>query len=139
DRTGVVRLVLRDADLLFSESEEARRTALGGAQHLVGQPEFQTPEEVQHIVELIESEEVVVHLLERPAPLDPTDPERAVVLIGGELGGGEARPYSIVKAQYRVGGTHGTVGVIGPTRMDYARAVALVEHVAALLSRVGDA
>src|SRR5690606_22295662 len=102
---------------------------------------------VQHIVELIESEDVVVHLLERPARFDPEHPERAVVLIGGELDGGlpgrteggEGSPYSVVKAQYRIGGTHGTVGIIGPTRMDYARAVALVEHVAALLSRTADA
>lgn len=143
DRTGVVRLVLRDAAVLFSEDEEGRRAAVGGAQHLVGQPEFQAPEEVQHVVELIENEEVVVHLLERPAPLDPAHPERAVVLIGGELDGGPdggtGSPYSIVRAHYRVGGTRGTVGVIGPARMDYARAVALVEHVAALLSRASDA
>jgi heat-inducible transcriptional repressor len=144
DRTGIVRLVLRDATVLFSEGDEARRAALGGAQHLVGQPEFQAPEEVQHVVELIENEAVVVHLLEQPARLDPLHPERAVVLIGGEIGGGhagrgEGSPYSVVTAQYRVGGARGTVGVIGPTRMDYARAVALVEHVAALLSRVGDA
>ena len=143
DRTGVVRLVLRDAPVLFSEAEEAGRAALGGAQHLVGQPEFQAPEEVQHVVELIESDEVVVHLLERPAAFDPEHPERAVVLIGGEIDGGrlgaEGSPYSVVKAQYRVGSTRGIVGVIGPTRMDYARAIALVEHVAAMLSRVGDA
>jgi heat-inducible transcriptional repressor len=147
DRTGIVRLVVRDASILFSGAEEARRAALGGAQHLVGQPEFQAPEEVLHVIELIENEDVVVHLLERPALLDPQHPERAVVLIGGELDGGrhgpagwgEGSPYSVVTAQYRVGGARGAVGVIGPTRMDYARAVALVEHVAALLSRVGDA
>lgn len=144
DRTGIVRLVLRDADVLFSGAEEARRAALGGAQHLVGQPEFQAPGEVQHVVELIENEEVVVHLLERPALFDPAHPERAVVRIGGELDrdgdeGWDGSAYSVVTAQYRIGGARGTVGVIGPTRMDYARAVALVEHVAALLSRVGDA
>ena len=141
DRTGIVRLVLRDASVLFSEAAETRRAALGGAQHLVGQPEFQGPEEVQQVVELIENERVVVHLLERPALLDPEHPERAVVLIGGELAGrqsGEGGLYSIVTAHYHVGGARGTVGVIGPTRMDYARAVALVEHVAALLSGTAD-
>lgn len=137
DQTGIVRVVLRDVAILFSEAEEARRAAVGGAQHLVGQPEFAAPEEVKSIVELVEQEEVVVHLLERPALFDPANPERAVVLIGQEVDG-EARPYSVVTAQYRFGSATGTVGVIGPTRMDYARAVALVEHVAALLTRVGD-
>jgi heat-inducible transcriptional repressor len=137
DRTGIVRLVLRDTALLFSEADGARRTAVAGAQHLVGQPEFAAPEEVKSIVELVEQEDVVVHLLERPALFDPSHPERAVVLIGQELDG-EVRPYSVVTAQYRFGSATGTVGVIGPTRMNYARAVALVEHVAALLTRIGD-
>jgi heat-inducible transcriptional repressor len=134
DRTGVVRVVLRDATVLFSEPDDARRTAVGGAQHLVGQPEFREPEEVKSVVELVENEEIVVHLLERPMLVDPAHPERAVVLIGHTLNG-ERTPYSVVRAEYRVGSSAGTVGVIGPTRMDYARAVALVEHVAALLSR----
>ena len=134
DRTGIVRVVLRDAAVLFSEADEARRASVGGAQHLVGQPEFREPEEVKSVVELVENEEVVVHLLERPALLDPLHPERAVVLIGQKVGG-ERAPYSIVRAPYRVGNSTGIVGVIGPTRMDYARAVALVEHVAALLTR----
>ncbi len=137
DRTGIVRVVLRDAAVLFSEADEARRASVAGAQHLVGQPEFAAPEEVKNVVELIEQEAVVVHLLERPALFDPAHPERAVVLIGQELDG-EARPYSVVTAQYRYGGAAGTVGVIGPTRMDYARAVAIVEHVAALLTRASD-
>ena len=41
---------------------------------------------------------------------------------------------SVVTAAYRQGGAQGAVAVIGPTRMDYPRAVALVEHVAGLLS-----
>lgn len=137
DRTGIVRLVLRDADLLFSERDDAKRTALGGAQHLAAQPEFQEAGEVQSLVELVESEEVVVHLLEQPARLDPAHPEQAVVLIGHEADADRAA-YSVVKAEYRYGDTTGTVGIIGPTRMDYARAVALVEHVAQLLSHSSD-
>ena len=134
DRTGIVRIVVRDATVLFSEADEARRTSMSGAQHLVGQPEFREPEEVKNVVELVENEAVVVHLLERPAVFDPAHPDRAVVLIGQELDD-ESATYSVVKAQYRVGENTGTVGVIGPTRMDYARAVALVQHVASLLSR----
>lgn len=144
DRTGVVRVVLREGPALFREAAPERRAAIGGAQHLVSQPEFNRPELVRDVVELAESEDVVVHLLERPALLDPAQPERAVVLIGreverrpgGDAGGpaGEGSPvYSVVTAPYRVGEAAGAVAVIGPTRMDYARAIVLVEHVAGLL------
>ena len=138
DRTGIVRVVLRDGPTLFREPAGERRAAIAGTGHLVAQPEFQRPEAVRDVVELAENEEVVVHLLETAAVFDPSAPERATVLIGRELrrtGSAEAQAatLSIVTAPYSVGGAAGAVAVIGPTRMDYARAVALVEHVAALL------
>ena len=138
DRTGIVRVVLRDGPMLFREPSEARRAAIAGTGHLVAQPEFQRPEAVRDVVELAENEDVVVHLLETAAVFDPSAPERATVLIGREVrraGSEEAQAatLSVVTASYSVGGAAGAVAVIGPTRMDYARAVALVEHVAALL------
>ena len=134
DRTGIVRVVLREGPALFRE-DAGRRASIGGAQHLVSQPEFNRPELVRDVVELAESEEVVIHLLERPALLDG-DPDRALVLIGREVEHApseEGPAFSIVTAPYRLGDAVGAVAVIGPTRMDYARAVVLVEHVAGLL------
>jgi len=46
--------------------------------------------------------------------------------------GGSA--ISVVAAPYMVSNLRGTIGVIGPTRMNYARAVALVEGMATLMS-----
>ena len=140
DQTGIVRVVLREAPRLFGG--ERRRAIVGGMPHLVEQPEFQQPGEVRSVIELVEDREVIVHLLERPTRFDAGDPARAVVRIGEELRAGapagEGPGFAAVSATYIVGGAVGTVGVIGPTRMDYARAVALVEHVAALLSASND-
>ena len=138
DRTGIVRVVLRDGKALFREAAPARRAAIGGAQHLVAQPEFSRPEWVRDVVELVESEDVVVHLLESPRLVDPAEPDRAIVLIGREVerrrpASDEGPAYSVVTAPYRVGESVGAVAVLGPTRMDYARAVGLVEYVARLL------
>ena len=143
DTTGAVRLVLREAPQLFSE--EGRRATLGGAHQLAAQPEFQAPEELRALLDLIEQDQVVVHLLESANARGTAGDERAVVLIGQELAdeadGSETTSdlasYSVVTAAYEREGTRGAVGVIGPVRMDYARASALVEHVAVLLSRAG--
>ncbi|HEX8297661.1 MAG TPA: heat-inducible transcriptional repressor HrcA [Rubricoccaceae bacterium] len=148
DRSGIVRVVLRDAPTLFREPADARRAAIAGTGHLVAQPEFQRPEAVRDAVELAENEAVVVHLLETAAALGPAEggaPEAgtARVLIGREAdrdGTGDregAAAVSVVTAPYHVGGALGAVAVIGPTRMDYGRAVALVEYVAMLLSDDG--
>ncbi len=141
DHTGIVRLVLRESPRLFGDAG-GRRARLGGVPHLVEQPEFQQPGEVRSVVELVEDQEVIVHLLERPARFEPSDHTRAVVRIGEELrragASSDGSGFAAVSARYVVGGAIGTVGVIGPTRMNYARAVALVEHIAALLSEPND-
>jgi heat-inducible transcriptional repressor len=137
DSTGIVRVVLREVPRLFGSERAGRRALVGGMPHLVEQPEFQQPGEVRSVIELVEDRDVIVHLLERPARLGADHPARAVVRIGEELrdaASPEGAGFATVSARYIVGGAVGTVGVIGPTRMDYARAVALVEHVAALLS-----
>ncbi|MFN3597837.1 MAG: heat-inducible transcriptional repressor HrcA [Rubricoccaceae bacterium] len=132
DATGVVRVVLRERAALFQEPAAAARAAVAGAQHLVAQPEFRSPDAVRDAVELAEREDELVLLLERP---ELAQVERTLILIGEELARGEGpAAYSVVSAPYTVGDAVGAVALVGPTRMDYARAVALVEHVAALLS-----
>jgi len=43
----------------------------------------------------------------------------------------------VVSASYgKAGGTHGSLGVIGPTRMDYARVMGLVDFTARLLGEL---
>ncbi len=138
DRTGVVRLVLHQAATFFAELPEERQAEVGGAQQIVTQPEFQAAEEVRSVIELLENQDVIVHLLEADAA--PFDAEgRAVVRIGREgVNPGTADrfggTFSVVRAQYRLGDTTGSLGVIGPRRMDYAYAVTLVEYLAGLLS-----
>ena len=41
-------------------------------------------------------------------------------------------------AQYQLGDAVGTIGIIGPTRMNYMRVVPLVEVMAAMLNRPAD-
>lgn len=135
DDTGIVRLVLNASAQLFSERPESRRINFSGTQNIIAQPEFQEPEAARKVVELLEDENVVVRLLEER---DYTNRGAAMVRIGQENSGEDTKRYSIVTAQYLLGETVGTIGVIGPTRMDYARVVALVEGMAALLSQPSD-
>ena len=66
------------------------------------------------------------------------DPASEVdVIIGEENPQEMLRPYSVVLAQYGLPGeTSGVVGTIGPTRMEYTRAISSVRYVAAFLSEL---
>jgi transcriptional regulator of heat shock response len=46
------------------------------------------------------------------------------------------RPFSLVASTYDATTGSGTVGVIGPTRMRYSRAIAVVDGAAQAVSRV---
>ena len=134
DHTGVVRLVLDRSAQVFADPSGARVSS-HGTQHLLAQPEFQEPADLRDLVRMLEDERFMVQLLEARADDAPVG--RALVTIGREHAGhvdGPAERYAVVTARYRVGEAVGTIGVVGPTRMDYARVVGLVEHVAALLS-----
>jgi heat-inducible transcriptional repressor len=136
DRTGLIQLVVDESAVLFSEPEEGR-LEFGGTENILAQPEFQEPDDVRRLIEIIEDEDRVVQVLENLFESDPDAVGQAIIRIGEETDEEEMEAYSIVTSPYRLGHTVGTLGVIGPTRMDYPRAVALVENAADIINRSG--
>lgn len=132
DPTGIVQLILNESAVLFSDSVEGRLTH-AGTSGLLTQPEFQGTTEVRQLIQLIEDEGYVVQLFEQAPKQLRGEGNRVSVSIGSEIEDESA--YSIVTAQYNVGESVGTVGLLGPMRMDYGRAISLVEGMASLLNR----
>src|SRR5215213_5533151 len=58
------------------------------------------------------------------------------VVIGAEHNDPELRPFSLIAATYFDGRSNGTVGIIGPTRMRYSRAISAVDIAAIAVARV---
>ena len=58
------------------------------------------------------------------------------VVIGAEHSDPELRPFSLIAATYFDGRSTGTVGVIGPTRMRYSKAISVVDIAALAVARV---
>ena len=133
DFTGVIQLAVQEKQQLFSTPSDTR-LRIGGTHNLLRQPEFQEPQDLRSLLELIENKETVVRLLEPDD--DFTDHTTEVRIgIGSELGLEDRNGLAVVTAQYTLGQTVGTIGVIGPKRMEYSRVVSLVEGMAALLSQ----
>lgn len=104
---------------------------VGGASRLAAEGEaFASPASVSRLLELLEQQTVVVAMLREM--LGPG----LTISIGSENRNPELRDCSLVLAPYLVEGqSAGTVGVLGPTRMDYRQAQAAVSTISALLSR----
>ena len=60
------------------------------------------------------------------------------VVIGSENVLPDLHPFSVVASTFRDGERSGTVGVIGPTRMRYHRAISAVDRVSQTMTRVLD-
>ena len=58
------------------------------------------------------------------------------VVIGAEHSEPELRPFSLIVSTYFDGRSTGTVGVIGPTRMRYSKAISAVDIAALAVARV---
>jgi heat-inducible transcriptional repressor len=58
------------------------------------------------------------------------------VVIGAEHSDPDMRPFSLIASTYFDGRSTGLVGVLGPTRMRYSRAISAVEGAAAAMGRV---
>jgi heat-inducible transcriptional repressor len=77
------------------------------------------------LVEMIEEKQRLVDLLN-----EYLDGPELTVIIGAEHALPDLRSFSLVAASYSGGGSSGSVGVIGPTRMRYSRAISVVESAA---------
>jgi len=104
---------------------------MGGTANMVSSGYFNRLEEVKQVYETIEEQVVVLGMLRDT--LETGDP---AVRIGGELPLVELAACSVVAATYETEhGAGGSLGVLGPTRMDYPRTLAAVQAVASSLEK----
>ncbi|MBA4370860.1 MAG: heat-inducible transcription repressor HrcA [Coriobacteriaceae bacterium] len=125
----VSRVVDEVLDCLM-EADRARARH-GGTAALLEQPEFAGAENVRPLLELLEDGVALLETL-----TDVIRERDVVVRIGHENQRGELEHASFVAATYGDADNEGIVGVIGPTRMDYARAISAVRTVSSGLSDV---
>lgn len=120
EKTTVIRKVVDRADEVFSFSDRDDYL-VNGMRGLASQPEFYNVEELRKVLTLLEDKKLFVHLFARR--------EGGVeVRIGKENQLSPLSSLSIVSAPYRYGNLSGAIGLIGPTRMNYPKAVSIIEY-----------
>jgi heat-inducible transcriptional repressor len=103
-----------------------------GQRLLFGRPEFASGEKIRAFLRAFEERERLLSLLDRTIVAGGVQ-----VVIGLEANIEDVEDVSLVSATYKEpSGGMGTVGIIGPTRMDYAKVVPLVEFTATAMGRV---
>jgi heat-inducible transcriptional repressor len=111
---------------------ESERMYLEGTSNIVDEEKFADLETVRGVIGALEHRRVLLELLADAISID-----RVEVRIGSEIPVHEMQHCSVITAPYRAeGGPIGSLGIVGPTRMDYRRTMAAVWEVADSLGRM---
>jgi heat-inducible transcriptional repressor len=130
-----------EQDILSLITQDLRRAAQSvsgeiytdGLTNVLSEPEFAESDDARRALKIFEERSTLQDLLARTTV--NSNVGALQVLVGGEGEWEELRQCSIVLARYGVPGlATGMLGVLGPMRMSYARAIPTVRYVAGLLS-----
>ena len=105
--------------------------AVAGQMRLLGQPEYRDVDKAQKVMSSLD-EEALANL---PAIMQNQNGTR--VIVGPENVASELKDTSVVMTKFDIGdGMQGMIGVVGPTRMDYAKVTARLSYFAESLSKM---
>lgn len=109
-----------------------RKVYLEGTNHLLRQPEFSDVQRLEALLTALQEHNVLYSVLAK-AMADPD----ILIIIGSENNFAPMQECTIITTSYCIGSVPvGTLGVLGPTRMNYDRAVASVGLMAKSLSQM---
>ena len=112
-------------------ASESPNVAVFGQSRLLGLPEYRDVDKAQRVMASID-EDALANL---PAVMENTNGTK--VIVGPENVSEELKDTSVVMTKFDIGdGLQGMIGVVGPTRMDYAKVTARLSYFAESLSKM---
>lgn len=128
----ILNIFMHSGGELFNWPESRMsRIHLGQASVLAAQPEFTSGERLKELMQLTEQTDLLA------SALGSRSHRRGIqITIGGENEDEALSEFTLVTAEYRIGGLKGVIGVIGPTRMPYEKVCAIVEHTSTLVTKI---
>ena len=101
-------------------------------QHILNHPEYHELSRARQLISLLEDKESVKNAIEQG------DSDKQInIVIGKENTIDQMKDTSLVTAKYLVGGhTLGKIGIVGPTRMNYAKVVSALGSISTSLEEI---
>ena len=122
-RIDVIKPIIEQISKAIKDEE---KIYLKGANKTFENPEFESSEFARNFMNLLDSKNLILDLLENS--------EDFKVYIGNEVNG--LKDFSIVTFKNKVGGKDlGTIGIIGPTRMDYSKVISVMKYISKELNK----
>ncbi|MCX6166039.1 MAG: heat-inducible transcriptional repressor HrcA [Ignavibacteriae bacterium] len=126
----LIQMFINSIDKLYFDEEKGRKIFVGGTGDIITQPEFDDPKNFKNIIDLTEDKNLVVHIFQKPGK----STDEVTISIGSENLEKRLKDYSVVCTTYNFGEIKGSIGIIGPKRMNYKKMVSLIEYTSKLIS-----
>jgi heat-inducible transcriptional repressor len=134
DRASLDRLKRKSMQLgekAVESGEGSGAIFVDGTSNLLDSPEFADVGRMKSLFKALDEKKRLVDLLG-----NVLDGEGVQVTIGRENNLADLKDCTLVASSYLSGDRAvGTVGIVGPTRMEYVQVIALVDHLARVLTR----
>ena len=118
---NVIKPVIEQLKKVIQEDENIY---LEGANKSFDLPEFNSLEVAKNFVNILDTKEVVADMLNSGFAEDIN------VYIGDENKQDELKDFSVVTFKHKVNGKDlGTIGIIGPKRMDYSKVISVMKYI----------
>jgi len=109
----------------FSDFAHETMIRMSGTKNILMQPEFDSPDKIREIISKFDDRDIVQRISDNKGDMN--------IYIGEESEFDDE--ISIIKTSYYRDGEEGTIAIIGPKRMDYSKASALLEYIKGNIDR----
>ena len=127
----IVDKVLREVAAVFESATNNLEIYTSGTKNIFKYPEISDREKASQLVNAFEEKDKLKEIL---AGVNDNDNDGIRVYIGNEVPISDMRDLSVVTANYEIGeGLRGSIGIVGPKRMDYEKVLKTIKTVMASL------
>lgn len=126
-KTGVkiIKKIIEEINKLLEDS----KTYIEGANKVVDMPEFKKQDMAKDFLNVIDAKDIIADVINTGMAKDIN------VYIGSESEREELKNFSIVTFNHLLDGKDiGTIGIIGPTRMDYSKVISVMKYISKKLN-----
>lgn len=116
--------------LKTAQEESKMQVYTSGVNNILDFPEFSDIEKAKSVFKALEEKEMLINILEDGKDKDNKNSGNIgniQILIGNENSLEQLKDCSIIRTDYKYGkDSYGTIGIIGPTRMNYAQVIPIL-------------
>ena len=131
----LIKMFIESSDELLTFSRE-NNIHFGGTSFLMNQPEFNNPEKMRELLNLLERRETLGKIISESSGIDGIKVVIGVDSTHQSDDMGKTAELSILSSTYTAGNFKGVLGIMGPTRMPYSRLIGIVDFTAKRLSEI---